>query len=658
MNNDKTPANAELLKNISDELIISKKIHDCYLMYTSKEYYLFKPTGNSMYATIRIDITDKPDEIEDTLLNIDLENDELDKISNNTTFNNALKFLMLHLEMIGFDVEKQMDFIMESIYDLAEVDYGNKNRIERFNDITNDKIIETIKRISNEVKRDKSESEISELYNAFKTRKGVKKAQRDLGNYLNTKMGIILRINSHDLYKLDAINNGYNSTSIDEIIKELTEIFGESNLFSTADVETAVDFISDRLKPEYNIVKFNNGLYDMKQHQLFKPEKPVFTLVETPYSYNPDANPKYIIDYLNSTFEKNTKEETEKQIIGMLQVIGYLFTSGNIYNALVFLTGIAGAGKGTLATIISEIFKGNTTQLDFSEIEKDIHATSILVGNHLNIVKESDDNVVESNKHYKLLSGNDSIPVNPKFKQQYEVPAEEVPKSVMNYNNLPNFKNPDISILQRFVIIEFKNSFRNTKKDIRGLANLIVNSSEDMEWLIYNGLQEYKKMVEKGEDFILRLSEDETLDLVYKHSQPLNYLIRKLILKHDPKAFETDVEISADSINNETEFTPAYIVTDELNSLVVYLSKKEGVQIPLDKKTGKASSRRLLNAIKDEFDLFDYNMETKNGGSKKYSTVNKRINGKQQRIYPELIKTEYYDSLLVEMQSKEKEKNR
>ena len=646
------------IDKINENIIISKKIYDCYLMYTSKEYYLFKPAENNSYSAIKISIADNPNDVETSVLNIDIQNDGLDKVSNNSNFNNGLKFLMLHLEVIGFDAEKQFDFIMESLYDLAEIYVGEKDRFKRFDEITDDKIISTINTISKEIERNKKDSVIGELYDAFKFRKGVEKAKRDLGNYLNTECGIILRINSHDLYKLDIVNNGYNSTTIDEIIGDLTEIFDEKNLFETTDVERAVEFISDRLTPEYNIVKFSNGLYDMKQHQLFIPEKPVFTLIESPFAYNPDAKPKYIIDYLESTFERDSADETENEIKGVLQVIGYLFTSGNIYNALIFLTGIGGGGKGTLATIIAEIFKGNTTQLDFSDIEKDIHATSILVGKHLNIVKESDDNTVESNKHYKLLSGNDSIPVNPKYKTAYEVPAEEVPKSIMNYNNLPNFKNPDISILQRFVIIEFRKSFRNTDDDVRDLANLIINSTDDMEWLIYNSLQAYKEMVESDDDFILRLSENETLQLIYKHSQPLNYLIRKLILKHDATAYETDVEISADAVNGESEFRTPYIVANELNKLIVYLAKKEGIQIPFDEKTGKASSRKLLNAIKDEFDLFDYYLTNANGTPKKYTTVNKRINGKQQRVYPELIKTERYDELLNEMKLKEKENER
>lgn len=165
-------------------------------------------------------------------------------------------------------------------------------------------------------------------------------------------------------------------------------------------------------------------------------------------------------------------------------------------------------------------------------------------------------------------------------------------------------------------------------------------------------------MVESGNDFILRVSESETLELINKHSKPLNHLIKKLILKHDAEAYETDVELSADGVNGETEFISPYVIADELNQLVVYLSKKEGIQIPLDEKTGKASSRKLLNAIRDSFDLYDYYIVNSNGTSKKYNTVNKRINGKQKRIYPELIKSDLYDELLNEMRTEEIETER
>lgn len=637
-----------MMVNINENIFISEKRECYYLLYANNQYLLFTETDNETIITdINSDLN--PDNVIELL-------DKLDDDFKETDLPNDLR--ILYMKINDYRTFYTLFFDLDDVYYHTKEENNDTERIKRLNDITNDDINQRIQKLSISIEQSIIDDKISDLYKAFKTRKGIRKAERDLGNYLNTDCGIILRINSHELYKLDEINNGYNSITIDEIIGELTDIFNERNLFKTTDVENAVDFISERLTPEYNMVKFNNGLYDMKKHRLFKPDKPIFTLIESPYNYNPNAKPKYMVDFLNSTFERDTPEETEKEIKGIKQIIGYLFTSGNIKNILIFFTGIGGGGKGTFATIIAEIFKGKTTQLDFSNIEKDTHATSILIGKHLNIVRENQDRIVEDNTTYKLLSGNDPIPINPKNQTPYELPSEEVPKSIMNANNLPNFRNPDVSIIQRFVVLEFKKIFRRTDKDIPDLAKKIIESKEDMEWLIYESLKEYKQMMESKEKFILQISEEKTLELLFKHSNPLNYLIRKLILKHDPKALSEELETEKES--GETAFTSPYIIADDLNQLMVYLSKQEGIQIPLDKKTGKVSSRKLLNVIREEFDLFDYYITTSNGSQHKYSTVNERIKTstmeKQCRVYPELIKSEKYNDILKEMQEANKNK--
>ncbi len=629
-------------EDVADDLIISENIHGCYLLYTGKEYYLYKPE-NETFTAVRIDIAESPDDVENAIINLDVKTESVDKVSNNPNINGNLKFLMVHLQMIGMDVETQYDFLIEVFYDLAEVEYGAKDRYKRFIDIEDETIIESIIDISKGIKKDKSADTVDGLYGAFKSRKGVKKAQRDLGNYLNKECGIVLRENTHDLYKLDLYSNGYDSTTIDKIIAELTNIFGESNLFSTNDVETAVDFISERLTPEYNIVKFSNGLYSMKQHKLITPENPVFTLIESPYAYNPNAEPEYIIDYLYSSLEKETPEKTDEYVKGVLEYVGYLFTSGNSRNILGWITGIGGGGKSTFANIIQAVFGNRCADLDFAEIEKNTHSTSILVGNHLNIVREAETGMVYNNKPYKTLVGDEPIPINPKNQHPYMLPKEEVPKSVMVANNIPPFKNPVLSIIQRFLIIEFNKIFRNTDDDIKDLDDLIINSDADMEWLIYNSLEAYKEMVESKKGFKLKLSDAKTKELMYKHSKPVNYLVNKLILKHDKNAFDTDVKLYKESANGETTFSKPYIITGELNELIVYYAKKDGVEIPLSEKTGKVDGRILTKAIRDEFDLHEYYLDD----GKKYSSITDRdVDGNVVRYYPELIKSDLYDETL------------
>ena len=643
--------------SLDEDLIISKKINECYLAYIKNQHYCLFIPENNKYVKYTVNINDDPDAVDNTII----ENENGESISNNNEINGHLLYLSVILKNIGFDKDMVYATISSLFNDLADVQYyvneeGEPEwRTERFEAISDETLNNLILEISKEITRNKQDGIISYLYSIFKSRKGIKRGERELGNYLNKECGIILRKNIHEIYKLDEVSKGYNSITIDEIITELTEIFGEKNLFKTTDIENAIDFISDRLTPEYNIVKFNNGLYDVNKHMMINPEKPIFTLIESPFNYNPNAKPKFIDKYLLTTFERDSEEETRKEITGVLQCIGYLFTSGNPYQTLMFLIGIGGSGKSTLATIISEIFKGKTTQLDFSKIEKDIHATSRLIGKHLNIVSEAKtDKIVEDITTYKELTGNDKTVVNPKNRDSIEIPAPEVPKTIICANNSPKFENPDSSVLQRLVIIEFKKKFRNTSEVIRDYAKEIINSTDDMEWLIYNSLKAFKEMDTAKKDFTLRVNEEKTMELIDKHANPLNYLLRKLILKHDESAYETDVELIDDEINGETEFKKPYVIADELNRLIVYLSKQEGVQIPLDNH-GKTSSRKLLNAIRDEFELHDYYLKTEHGTSKKYGTTPKKINGIPVRVYPELIKTEYYDKLLDELDKKEQE---
>ena len=638
-------------EKIDDDLIISKKYNGCYLLYTTKEYYLFKPV-NDTYETVRIEISETPNEVDATLTT----SDDGKQLSTNSGINGNLRFLALHLNLIGMDVKKQIDTIGELFYDLSDVEFYIANpddvekysydadRNERFKAIDDDLMIAEITNISKEITRSKKDDIVGELYAAFKNRKGVEKAKRDLGNYLNKECGIILRENTHDLYKLDYSSNGYDSTTIDKIIAELTGIFGDDNLFSTNDVETAVDYISERLTPKYNIVKFRNGLYSMKEHQLITPENPIFTLIESPYAYNPDAEPEYIIDYLYSSLDKGDKEKTDEYVTGVLEYVGYLFTSGNGRNILGWITGIGGGGKSTFANIIQAVFGNRCADLDFAEIEKNTHSTSILVGNHLNIVREADTGVVTNNKPYKTLVGDEPIPVNPKNQHPYMLAKEEVPKSVMVANNIPPFKNPVLSIIQRFLIIEFNKIFRNTDNDIKDLDDLIINSDADIEWLIYHSLESYKEMVESKKGFKLKLSDAKTKELMYKHSKPVNYIVNKLISKHDKAAFDTDVKIYKDAANGETTFSKPYIVTGELNDLVVYYAKKDGVEIPFSEKTGKVDGRILTKAIRDEFDFHEYYLDD----GKKYSSITDRdVDGKVIRYYPELIKSELYNETLT-----------
>ena len=160
----------------------------------------------------------------------------------------------------------------------------------------------------------------------LKERKAIAKTRRDLGEYLNKRHGIILRYEINTIYILDKNNIGYNQIKPDGLIKLLSKDLGE-NLVSDKDLLEALSFISERKKLEYNKVKFNNCIYDMKLNEVITPKNPVFTDIESKYNYNPNAESYILKNFLETSLEKETPERTKEYIKGVLQVVGYLFSS-------------------------------------------------------------------------------------------------------------------------------------------------------------------------------------------------------------------------------------------------------------------------------------------------------------------------------------------
>lgn len=437
----------------------------------------------------------------------------------------------------------------------------------------------------------------------FQSRKHIGKARQRLAKWLKVRFGIILRKNTHDIYILDPENNCYTAVTTDELMVEISKILGPQ-LINDDDLRWALSYISDRLDPQHNIVKFSNCVFDMNKLEIIDTDKPVFTLVETKYKYNPNACSVVLKDFLESSLHKSTDNETEMVIQGIKEVIGYLFTSGNKLNLLPMITGIAGGGKSVFANILTDIFGNDKiADLKLQEIEKNTHATSSLVNKHLNIIQDSDNSAINNNSLIKQITGNDPLQVNPKHVDSFVLSKEEVPKTIIICNNIPHFKRLEMALIERFLIIEFNVKFRGTNKEDPELLNKILENPEEVEWLIYESITAYKDMIESGEDFILRRSGNITRELVDKHQNPINYLLRKLI--------------------KESGNTNDYIIyTNELNDALIELANEEGIDLILNRK-GEISKKFLLDAIRYEFELDLYTTSTHNG----------------KRYYPYLIPT-------------------
>ena len=561
------------------------------------------------------------------------------KIKSKTEFKNIKKDIK---DILNIDIPNAFEYSLTSylgaLYNEIESKNINKNYVE---DVAESMDIDIpnqdIKILVAEIKMNLEE----------RTRTTVEQGRRQLSILLNDYYGVILRKHIGTLYK--ANGNGYEPTSHDDLIKELTSIFGKNFIHDT-DLKNAIGYISDRLEPVPNIVKFENTLFNMDTVEPIESNTPIFTVLNIPYKYNPNAESKIFKEFLKTTFERDTKEETKEAVKGIKQLCGYFLTSGNSLEILPIFTGLTGAGKSTLLNIITGIIgHDKISGISLQSLENDIHASSGFIGRHLNIIRDSDTSIIKNNSILKTWTGNEGYPVNPKFKELFDLPSEEVPKPILACNTMPVFAVYDDAVIRRFVIVEFLVSMTKQGKAIKDLDKKILADKEEVEWFIFESIKEYKAMIENGDTFVFKISDEETKELIEKHTHPINHIIQQLIQKHDPQAYDDDK--ASDMQNN---FTPVF--TNDLADVILYQADKQGIDVPVDKH-GKIAKKDLLEVIRDEFDLHDGEIvkdrETNQYNKHRdYTARSERFDGRNAKAYPNLITTEAYIDILKEVKKR------
>ena len=200
-------------------------------------------------------------------------------------------------------------------------------------------------------------------------------------------------------------------------------------------------------------------------------------------------------------------------------------------------------------------------------------------------------------------------------------------------NNLPKFKDGiEEAIVQRVVIFEFLNRFRGSEDMNPNLLEEILTDPQEMEWLIYNGIEAYKKMVTEGNDFKARIDDEKSREILGKFTDPIAHILPRLV-----KYSDTDIS-SEDPI-----------ITTELNQLIMYVAKCESLQIDVLDTKGHIKAKHLTSEIREEFDL-----------GKEWTTTTRYMHQlKESRtIFPNLYKTEEYDVWLEKMNKDKKEKEK
>ena len=424
-------------------------------------------------------------------------------------------------------------------------------------------------------------------------------ARIELSKVLGEEMNVVRREKIGTTYRLHNPTNSYIKIEHDELIKLIEDRIQRKYLIGDDDLNTAIKHLSKRIKPSFNLVKLNNCLIDMKTvEKIESSDKPVLCLLDLPYDYNPEAKSQIVDNYLWSSLYDTDDETTKKKIQGLYELLGYLLTSGNKEEILLFLVGKKGGGKSVMGQIITALIGGgqNTCDVKLDEIGgNNQHATSPFINTHLNLVQEQDKKPIKNTGAIKQVSGNDFMMVNPKFKPQVLLEPEEVPKTVIMCNNMPDLTQ-DPALIDRVITIQFKKSFRNTNEQIKDLGKLITEDKESMEYIVFNSLQAYKPIAQGEKELLLREDEEIRIETINKNADPIRFYLEQFVeLDEDNDIFDPDFSVGYNDVS-----------VPDLKQLIKIDTDKDGVQVDTG-KDGLPQARKFKKILCEIFDIDDTN---------------------------------------------------
>lgn len=431
--------------------------------------------------------------------------------------------------------------------------------------------------------------------------KNQEESYNDLGQFFIDLFQIAAAKTSNDLYYFNPDLNCYCVLN-DTILNDFFSILYPKRPTTLKKLKKAIkEYVSIFIPVSYNIIKFNNCLYDINSFKIVNPEDPVIPYLECPYNYKEDVNNldnlnyKLGNDYLNSTYGEDKE--------AYLEVLGYMFTAGNNKEILIIKTGSGGGGKTTSSRIEEAIFP--STEKQYKQLISKFGKSDVL-GKKLIIVPNVDKIYLEDLKG--LMSGEGQY-IEAKGQDQIAISGNTSIKYELVCNNIPNIP-MDQTMKDKLLIFHYKNNFRYTEADLNNenkrYSDVIINNPEAMEFIISQAIEQYKEMLKNKKPFKIL---NKNINYLKSNSSD-SVLINAL-----NDILEVDTSINTNSPND------VIVSTKDLEKIIKNYSMMYNVNI----ETTPSGRIRKLNKYLSMFI----------GSNKKYKAINK--NGLTNiKFYPEV----------------------
>lgn len=212
--------------------------------------------------------------------------------------------------------------------------------------------------------------------------------------------------------------------------------------------------LTDELKPATNYISVANGLLNLNTFKLEPHNKQIFSTVQLPFAYNPQAACPNFMAFLNDIFLNDS------ELVNLMQeVLGYSLSCEVKAEKMFVFFGDGSNGKGVLCKVMFELAGGekNVSSVSLKNLSSQF-ALANLVDKTLNISSETELKELDT-EVLKLLASGDPIEVERKYENSFTY--KPFVKLVFCTNNLPYTPDKSYGFERKLIILPFEKKFVN-----------------------------------------------------------------------------------------------------------------------------------------------------------------------------------------------------
>ncbi|MFH1694859.1 MAG: phage/plasmid primase, P4 family [Candidatus Micrarchaeota archaeon] len=236
-----------------------------------------------------------------------------------------------------------------------------------------------------------------------------------------------------------------------------------------------------------NLVNLKNGLFDIEKNVLLQHSPDYFFISQLPLNYNQTADCPKIKKFLSEVLGPDN-------ITLIQELFGYCLYADYPIAKAAFFFGEESTGKSTLLNIFEAFLgKENVSAIALQELNHRFSKAE-LFGKLANIHADLPDDTVTMTDTFKMLTGNDLIKGEKKFKDPFYYHNHA--KLLFSTNRLPEVKNARGDYFKRILLIEFPNKFEGEKAKTGLIKEITV--PEELSGLFNWALEGLQRLLQQG----------------------------------------------------------------------------------------------------------------------------------------------------------------